>query len=287
MNEQLNNTALPSFPDWHNNPLRLTMDEINNPITVILDFFQSYHLPDIRFCLHNWLLDSLPKESVESKAHFSTYEDIEKLVEACWLIRQNQKEKNDQRSLPISEPNTEPTEVLGKTVQLIECVESKPFYVITEVFKSESLSYLRDQLRDWLHVGLSADCSIYENGEQRRQLLVFQDQLLVLMEALFVFNYQNLENDSLIEQFNNDDNPRLLSQDQIGNPMPVIVGFFEKFPMAYSIRELNDWLEAGIAYAGDYPDNMSELQVLYTYRNVLCLVESAKTLILTVINKSV
>ena len=53
----------------------------------------------------------------------------------------------------------------------------------------------------------------------------------------------------------------------------------EKFPMVYILRELNDWLEAGICYAGDYPDNMSELQALLTYRNVLCLIKAANRLL--------
>lgn len=274
MNEPLNQPTQAEWPDWHNNPLRLTLREINNPITVILDFFQSYHLPDIRFCLHNWLSDSLPKETLESKAHFSTYEDVEKLVEACWIIRQNNKAIKSQSITTIYEPVTEPMEVLGKPVQLIEWAESNPIYVITEVFKDESLSFLRDQLRDWLHVGLSADCSIYEDGEQRRQLLSFQDHLLELVEALFIIYTQN-ENTNIDKQTYEDDKPKLLSQNQIANPLQVIAEFFDKFPMIYIIRELNDWLEAGIAYAGNYPDNMSELQALYTYRNVLCLIESS------------
>lgn len=76
-----------------------------------------------------------------------------------------------------------------------------------------------------------------------------------------------------------DDKPRLLSRDQIANPMQVIAGFFEKYPMVYIIRELNDWLEASNCFAGTHPDNMGELQALYTYRNVLCLIKSAERLI--------
>lgn len=279
MNEALNHTTKAEWPDYHNNPFRLTVDEIKNPNTVIDEFFETYHLTDIRACLDEWLHDGLVVETMESKSHFYTHDKVIKLIEACWVIRQNQKGKNLNNSLPVIIPTTEPEEILGKPAQLIEFVENDPLYVVTEVFKSESLSCLRNQLRGWLHVGLSADCSIYENGEQRRQLLALQDQLLMLAEALYVFNYQNLENDSLIELFNNDDKPRLLSQDQISNPMQVLTAFFEKFPMAYTIRELNDWLEAGIAYAGEYPDNMSELQVLYTYRNMLCLIKSANQLL--------
>lgn len=276
MNE-LTHSIRAEWPDYHNNPLRLTVDEIQNPDIVIDEFFETYHLTDIRACLDEWLHDGLVVETIESKAHVYTHDKVIKLIEACWVIRQNQKGKNLNNPLPVIKETIEPKEVLGKPAQLIEFVENDPLYVVTEVFKSESLSCLRDQLRDWLHVGLSTDCSVYEEGEQRRQLLAFQDQLLLLVETLFVI-IKDRENTNIHKTTFEDDKPMLLNQDQIANPKQLIATFFDKFPIAYAIRELNDWLGAGIAYDGDYPDNMSELQVLYTYQNVLCLIKSANRL---------
>jgi hypothetical protein len=165
-------------------------------------------------------------------------------------------------------------DIFNKPKQLIEYVDTDPLHVINEIFTNESLSFLRDQLRDWLFVGISAECQVYDEGEQRKQLLTFQDQLLTFLEALFVIYNQN----GKYENLNVVENTRLLSQNQIANPGLVLSGFFQKFPIVYCIRELNDWLEAGIAYAGEYPDNMSELQVLLTYRNVLCLLKAANRL---------
>ena len=91
MNEPLKHTTQAEWPDYHNNPFRLTTQEIENPNTVIDQFFESYHLPDIRACLDEWLHDGMLVETIESKKHFSTHKDIEKLVEACWLLRQNNK----------------------------------------------------------------------------------------------------------------------------------------------------------------------------------------------------
>jgi hypothetical protein len=266
------------YPQWHNQPLRLTISEIENPSTVIDEFFETCHLPDIRLCMDNWMHDGMVAETIESKAHVYTHDKVIKLIEACWVLRQNQKRtahKDSSITIPISGPE----EVLGKPIHLVELAERNPTSVIAEVFDSESLPSLRDQLRDWMHVGLSADCSIYEEGEQRRQLLAFQDQLLVLVEALFIIDKDGeiINTDRRISE---EDKPKLLNQDQIVNPKQVIAAFFDKFPIVYSIRELNDWLEAGIAYAGEYPDNMSELQVLYTYRNVLCLIKAANQLLI-------
>lgn len=176
-------------------------------------------------------------------------------------------------------------DTFNKPKELVEFVNENPTYVIAEVFKTygwrgnEPLAYLRYELRDWLFVAISADCAIYEEGEQRKQLLIFQERMLVLIEALFVINLNNTAKENVKEQDNGADKPRLLNQEQIANPMQVVRTFFENFPITYCIRELNDWLEAGIAYGGEYPENMSELQVLYTYRNVLCLIRSAERLL--------
>ena len=62
----------------------------------------------------------------------------------------------------------------------------------------------------------------------------------------------------------------LLNQDQIANPSQVVTDFYDKYPIAYIVRVLNDWLEAGISY----PDSMSELQALHTYRSVLYVCQS-------------
>jgi hypothetical protein len=190
------------------------------------------------------------------------------------LLNNTRESANSNQIITATETATN-EDLFNKPKQLIEYVDTAPLSVLKEVFKSESLSFLRDQLRDWLFVAISADCHIYEEGEQRKQLLTFQDQLLVLIEALFVIHSQNEEKESLKDA----EKPRLLSHDQIANPMQAVTTFIEKFPISYCIRELNDWLEAGITYAGDYPDNMSELQVLLTYRNVLCLIRAANRLL--------
>lgn len=86
MTEPLNYPPKPVWPEWHNKPLKLTVQEIEDPTIVIQQFFQCYHLPDIRQCLQVWLEDSLAKNTVESKNHVFTHYEIEKLVEAAWVI---------------------------------------------------------------------------------------------------------------------------------------------------------------------------------------------------------
>lgn len=78
MNEPLNQSARSAWPEWHNKPLHLTVAEIEDPAIVINEFFQCYHLPDIRACLQSWLQDALVKETVENKKHISTHREVEK-----------------------------------------------------------------------------------------------------------------------------------------------------------------------------------------------------------------
>jgi hypothetical protein len=156
-------------------------------------------------------------------------------------------------------------------------VNEAPLTVIAEVFKSESLTYLSDQLHGWLQIALSADSSVYDEGTQRGKLLTFEDQLSVLIEALFVLNTQaqKIEAKGILQT----DRIRLLTEDQVANPMQVIASFFQQFPIVYVNRELNDCLEASMCFDGEYPGNMSKLDALNTYRNILCLIKSANCLL--------
>lgn len=300
-----------NHPQWFNQPLRLSKEEKHNPHMVIDDFFDCYHLKDVRQILWRWLVTvissslSISSEPLERGNHFYFYEKLEQLVEAALVMKRRMKKHRNRKrrrnfnkkshfekvhtaeakentqshkAIPVGE-TIEANEILNKPKQLIECVKDAPVYVISEVFKSESLPALLEQLRDWLHVALSADYHIYEDGEQRRQLLAFHEQLQLLVEALFIILTHNKENTDAKDQTKSMDKTRLLSQDQVANPMQVVIAFFERFPTAYIMRELNDWLEAGIAYAGPYPDNMSEMQALLTFRDVLCLVKSANRLL--------
>jgi len=132
-------------------------------------------------------------------------------------------------------------------------------------------------LRNWLQVALCDDSSIYEVGEQRQQLIAFHDELQLLVESLFMMCSRNTDDDT-IKQKIAVTKLRLLTQDQIANPVQVVNSFLRKFPMAYVLRELDDWLDAGISYPGTYRDTMSELQALHTFRTVVCLVKSVKRL---------
>jgi hypothetical protein len=80
-------------PLWHNQPLRLTEKERRDPLLVIKEFFECFHLNDTRELLWNWLVEvvssanSISSDALERSNHFYFYEKIEELIEACYMLK--------------------------------------------------------------------------------------------------------------------------------------------------------------------------------------------------------
>lgn len=90
MNTPLNKRILSNWPAWHQQPFRLTCNEINNPHHILKEFFTWYTLSDIRLCLKEWLTDALRAEDVEALEYVTLHDNIEKLIEAAWVILGNE-----------------------------------------------------------------------------------------------------------------------------------------------------------------------------------------------------
>jgi len=88
-----------NHPLWYNQPLRLTEEERKNPVLVINDFFECYHLKDVRDITWKWLVEvltssgSISNEALERNDHIFFYEKIEALIEACYVIMSQVQEK--------------------------------------------------------------------------------------------------------------------------------------------------------------------------------------------------
>lgn len=125
MNTPLNKRILSTWPAWHQQPFRLTCDEINNPRHILKEFFTWYTLSDIRLCLKEWLTDALRAEDVEALEYVTLHDNIEKLIEASWVILGNESveaidsEDDTQTETPIIpltheviQPKADPLEII-------------------------------------------------------------------------------------------------------------------------------------------------------------------------------
>lgn len=94
MKDPMKEMIMAQYPEWHNNPLRLTIAEIETPQKVIQRFFDRYSLPQIRACLKDMLFDAIWMDDNDAPEHISTHDDVEKLIEAAWLLKEGRVKKH-------------------------------------------------------------------------------------------------------------------------------------------------------------------------------------------------
>lgn len=86
--------SLNNHPEWHNQPLRLSEEELKKPRLIIENFFECYNLQEVRQMLWNWMVEivsssrSISQEGQQRNDHIYFYEKMESLVEAAFLINQ-------------------------------------------------------------------------------------------------------------------------------------------------------------------------------------------------------
>jgi hypothetical protein len=164
-------------------------------------------------------------------------------------------------------------------------VNKSPVASVRKVFEGFHLDDLRIELKQWFEVGISSDNSVYEDGENRSNLIRFNGALQILVEAFHVFNslHQPKSVKDRLEQLPPEirkelqerNQPTNLSAEEVNNPMLAIKQFCRVFKREYAIRELWDWLEAVITYDGEYPKGVYKGYVLVFYEYILCLIEAA------------
>jgi hypothetical protein len=261
-------------PEWYNEPLRLNEEETNKPVLVLDEFFQCYHLNEVRQTLWQWLVAALSSpgsvadDPHERNNHLYFYEKIESLVEANWVMRRSGEgnRPRQQERLPIAgNANDVQSARYAKPARLIEKVNAEPSAVIQEVFSEATIKDLLEYLLPtWLRVAVVSSESPYSDGEGRKILYEFYDQLLIFIEALYVLSEPKPGY-----------RPSVLNDEQLADPAQVITTFFQQFSLDYLRRELYDFLDAGIGYDGNYPNGFTPWQAWMTYNHVLCLVEGA------------
>jgi HEPN domain-containing protein len=90
-----------NYPEWHSQPLNLTVDEMDDPLSVIAAFFDCYNLPESRVYLQEWLKDALQREDVNGGNLFVLHNNIVRLAEASWLVLQQRPELSRVIGQPI------------------------------------------------------------------------------------------------------------------------------------------------------------------------------------------
>lgn len=272
-------------PLWHSQPLRLTPAQTQNPNEVLNDFFQCYHLQDVRELMWQWLTAAVSSPGSNANDHHERnnylffYEKMESLVEAAWIMNRGTTETPNPMSQPPETAKNEQVRSIAKVAQparfskparLLEKATSNPDEVIAEVFSHTPFDELKDDLLpNWLRVALINKMSPYTAAIDREILYEFHDQLLPFVEAVYCKSEDSPHY-----------SPAYLNEEQLADPSLAITAFFQQCPIEYIRRELTDFLEAGIGYEGQYPNGFSPWQAWMAYNHILCLVEAAYQLYL-------
>ena len=265
-----------SHPQWYNQPLRLNEDQLKNPALIFDDFFQCYHLNEVRQTMWQWLVavvssaGSVSDDHHERNNHMYFYEKMEALVEGVWIMRQGSAAVP---AKPAMLPNVDDTKAAhhtrySKPMRRIEKAHSHQQEVINEVFADISLCDLHEfLLPNWIRVAIVNSESPYTDGDERAILYEFYDHLLIFIEGLYMLSAEKA-----------DYQPVYLNEEQIAEPALAVAAFFQQFSLEYIRRELCDFLDAGIGYDGNYPNDFSPWLAWMAYNHVLCMVEAGGAL---------
>jgi hypothetical protein len=80
-------------PQWYNQPLRLTKEQKQDPLQILNEFFQCYHLNETRQILWEWLTEvvsssrSISIEGLDRNNHLYFYEKVEEVIEAAFVLK--------------------------------------------------------------------------------------------------------------------------------------------------------------------------------------------------------
>lgn len=142
MKEEFKQRIMAKYPVWHEQPLNLTIPEIENPRLVLSFFFTRYNLPNIRACLKDFLHDALCADGVDAPSHILMHQDLERLVEAAWLIYQKKGHDNIPQYMETVEENPQTKTSATKTNEI-----HGSYQTIHSFFDSITLPSARNYLR--------------------------------------------------------------------------------------------------------------------------------------------
>ncbi|MBV7531001.1 sensor histidine kinase KdpD [Chitinophaga sp. sic0106] len=76
------------MPEWAYKPFRLTQEEVNDPTSVILDFFEETSLPELRQTLDKLQDELLINSRIPTRDYLWFRADLERCLEASYLLAQ-------------------------------------------------------------------------------------------------------------------------------------------------------------------------------------------------------
>lgn len=147
-------------------------------------------------------------------------------------------------------------------------VQENPLISIKEVYENISLDYMLFELTYWLFMAVSNPSTIYDIPNDRINLVEFVYDLRYFLQALC--KYGSLEGKYELSHYNVAEE---LSNEELENPFPLIMQFYETYSMPYLRNELLHFLESVTSYRGKFEEHVDQIGFINLYANLLCLLD--------------
>lgn len=280
--------ALSHYPQWHNQPFLLSAAEMENPWLVLEEFFSLYNLQNLRVGLKQWLRDALYTEGGGGADHFDTHANIEKLVEAAWLLwvkygetttTSGSRQEESHLGAVMEDADASPSQEDRFAKRwLTDGISNAPLNGIKKVFRSAGPSGLQHSLNVWRTAALVNENGTYAAAAGRRNLLQFTGELDRLVEACFALHKKaffevrsgfdldrpvDLQPDLLQAEYK-----FCLAPEELSDPAGALKGFYRQFSLSYACAELWDLFEC-VLTAPDRELNTDDLLLHYQCFHIL------------------
>ncbi|WP_419802157.1 HEPN domain-containing protein [Mucilaginibacter sp.] len=187
------------YSTWDFYPQYLNRDEVNNPLTVIVEFFSADWLPGHLEALKTW------RTFVTEDRHYTdrqnnpanllyTYMLHVQLVEACFLLMQSsggRKKDNPREAEQDKQLLQEKSTWLHFPKGLSHEELLDPYLVLESFFKDYNLPQYRDFLYQWLEKGLSRFAA--DEAMPAREIIRVYENLEKLYQATWLIRRREME----------------------------------------------------------------------------------------------
>jgi len=186
------------YAPWEHYPKTLRYFEIENPISVIVDFFSADSVIGHGRILKQWRYYVINSKHYDDKRHgpgtiLFIYDFNMRLLEAMYLLLMNYK-KFSYRCTIVSEEQLveerEKWEYFPKNLALKDQIN--PYRSVKKIFKKISPQEYRDQLHEWLRVALSNNTDV-ESLHAGEVIAVYENLLQLYSVAWIILQRESVQ----------------------------------------------------------------------------------------------
>jgi|GEM_PF-858291 len=258
-----------TFPGWQNCLMHLDIYEIENPEFILRYFFKHKSLSNIRAILKAYIENISKKEAI-SHEEFSFYNDIEKLIEASWVI--NERRENDLKEI---ENNTEEKvhSRFNKQRLYLDDMQEYPLFALCGIFKGYCNDSLKFKIKEWHTVILhNHSKEHYTSSDEKAELILFCEDLQKLIEALYLLCAGSTIDDEY-DVLHLNESYLFLNKEEQANPYLALKTFREKFSFQHAQAEI--WNMVNAVVSASQSEKLRRIDIIYNFEQFLYMVEAA------------